>query len=449
MTAQKKWAITSLVIAAIFVAAYFAATRALDHWLQNGTLTRLIARKTAVKLEADAGYLPLAWRGMSVRSDGILVRGKPPRALVEMSATNLRAYCSVQNLWQRKWTVTRLEASHLQAAFGEAAAGQLQKILPYDPELQPQIETSSPLNLDIRETIIARTDISWGKTPDGIGGLKDVESRFYPKDHGLDVFGRGGTLRQTGWPDAHIEELHFDWAKPKLLVRSALLSLGQPRNFTITGEFEFRDHGGMNLHLSFKATPAEPFLRGYWQGKFDGVLDCETDLQKQFEPEAKVTASGRLNFSRAMVHDVATLKQVAAVTRHPQFEKPKTDSLSFRYRWTGTRLEISQFEIETKGLFRLEGEFAIENENIDGRFKVGAAPDVVDSIPGAREKVFTESREGYLWTTMRLSGPASHPREDLKQRLIAAAEEHFAKGFLAPIFKPGKAVIELLNGLYK
>ena len=123
--------------------------------------------------------------------------------------------------------------------------------------------------------------------------------------------------------------------------------------------------------------------------------------------------------------------------------------MSFRYRWTGARLEVSEFEIETKGLCRLEGEFSIENENIEGRFKVGAAPDVVDSIPGAREKVFTESRGAYLWTTMRLNGPASHPREDLKQRLVAAAEEHFAKGLLAPVFKPGKALIELLNTIYQ
>ncbi|MEY2438807.1 MAG: hypothetical protein QOI34_192, partial [Verrucomicrobiota bacterium] len=61
----------------------------------------------------------------------------------------------------------------------------------------------------------------------------------------------------------------------------------------------------------------------------------------------------------------------------------------------------------------------------------------------------TESRGDYLWTTMNLSGPASHPREDLKQRLVAAAKEHFAKGFLAPIFKPGKAVLEMLDAIYK
>ena len=72
-----------------------------------------------------------------------------------------------------------------------------------------------------------------------------------------------------------------------------------------------------------------------------------------------------------------------------------------------------------------------------------------EAIPGAREKVFTESRNGYLWAPMTLTGPLHHPREDLKERLVSAAQEQFAKGFLAPLFKPGKAVLELLNAIYK
>lgn len=438
-----------IVVVGVCAGGYFAATRVLNHVLENGTLTRLIGNKTAVKLKADAGYLPLIWRGMSIRTDGLLVRGKPPRALTELNAANIRAYCSLENIWQRKWTVRRLQASHAEAAFGQAAASQLEKILSRDPELQPQIETSSPLTLDIRETFIPRTDIAWGETPEGVGYLKDVEARFYTKGQDLDCFGRGGIFRQTHWPELKINDLRMYYAKPKLAVKSAVFSLGQPKNITINGEFDFGEKGGMLLHLHLVQVPAEPFLAGFWQGKFEGVYDGESDLEKRFAPGAMVNAMGEVQFSRAAVHDVTALKQIAAVTRHPQFEKPKIDVLRARYRWTGNRLEISMFEIETKGLCRLEGEFSIENQNIDGHFKVGVAPDVASAIPGAREKVFTESRDGYVWTTMTLSGPVHHPREDLKQRLISAAEEHFAKGFLAPIFKPGKNVLEMLNALYK
>lgn len=449
MKIQTKLGIAALIVLAVCAGGYFAATRTLDHLVRDGTFRRLISRKTAVKLHADCGYLPLAWRGMLIRSDGILARGQPPHSLVELGATNLRAHCSLQNVWRRKWTITLLEASHLQVAFGPAAAAHLQKILPRQPEIEPQIDTNSPLNLDIRETDIPRTDVYWGSKPESVGGLQEVHSRFFPKDRGLDIFGQDGTFHQTGWPDLHVDDLHFKWAAPKLTVESAFLSLGQLRNFNVTGEFQFGPQGFMQLHLSAKQAPSQPFITGYWKGKLDGLVDSETDLQKQFSPDAKVSASGTFSFSRGEIHDVQVLQQIAVVTRHPQFERPKIDVLRAHYRLAGDRLEISNFEAETRGLCRIEGEFAIEHNELEGQFKIGVAPDVVDAIPGAREKVFTESHGDYLWTPMRLSGPARHPRDDLKERLVAAAKEHFWKGLLTPILKPGKDVIDTLQDIYR
>src|SRR5207248_11033342 len=141
--------------------------------------------------------------------------------------------------------------------------------------------------------------------------------------------------------------------------------------------------------------------------------------------------------------------QIAAVTRHPEFEKPKIDILRFHYRLDGDRLEVSRFVAETKRLLRLEGDSTLESKNIDGSFKIGAAPDVVYAFPGAHEEGLTEAHDGYLWTTMKLSGPAHHPKADLKDRLVAAAQKHFAKGILAPLFKTGKPLIELLQEIYK
>src|ERR1700736_2618496 len=181
----RKWQITLLSVFGLGIGGYIAATRSLDHLVRDGTFLRLISRKTAGKLNTDScGYLPLAWRGMLIRSDGVLARGQPPHSLVELSATNLRAHCSLKNLWRRKWTITLLEASHLEAAFGPAAAGQLTKILPRQSELEPAIDSNSPLNLEIQETDIARTDFYWAETPESVGGLKEVHSRFFPKDHG-------------------------------------------------------------------------------------------------------------------------------------------------------------------------------------------------------------------------------------------------------------------------
>jgi hypothetical protein len=450
LNVRQKLAVTAGVILIIAGSFYLAASRSIDRVVRTESFLRFISGKTAEKLSAsECGYLPAVRHGMSVQSAGILMRGRPPHHLTGLSAINLHADCSLANLWQRKFTITRLRASQLQAAYGEAAAGKLQKILPADPDLEPRDDSEPVLRIDIRETDIDRTDVYWGADAQNIGSLKEVRSRFFPKDHGIDIFGSGGTFQQTGWPELKVEDLRLNWTKSKLIVNSAYFSLGAPRNLILTGQLDFGEHGSMQLHLSSKQTPAEPLVTGYWKGKFNGVVESESDLTKQFGPDAKVNATGDLNFTRAVVHDVQALKQIAALTRHPQFEKPKIDILRFHYRYTGNRLEVSKFVAETKGLLRLEGDFTLEDQNIDGGFKIGAAPDVVDAFPGAREEVFTESHDGYLWTTMKLSGPAHHPREDLKERLVAAAEKHFSKGILAPLFKTGKPLIEALQEIYK
>jgi hypothetical protein len=450
MSARQKTILAFALLLILAGGIYIVAGRMLDRVVRQEGFLRFISSKTAEKLSAsECGYLPAARHGMSLHSAGILMRGQPPHNLTALSAINLHAHCSLENLWQRKFTITRLRASQLQAAYGEAAAAKLQKILPADPELVPRDDTEPVLHIDIHETDIDRTDVYWGATLEAVGGLKNVNARFVTKDRGLDIFGRGGTFQQTGWPALNVDELHLNWSKEKLIVQSASFSLGAPKNFHVTGELQFGERGAMQLHLSSKQAPADPFISGYWKGKLNGVVDSENDLTKHFEPDAKVNATGDLNFSRGIVHDVQALKQIAAVTRHPQFEKPKIDILRLHYRYSGNRIEVSKFEAEAKGLCRLEGEFTLEDKNIDGDFKIGAAPDVVDALPGAREEVFTESHGGYLWTTMKLSGPAHHPREDLKERLVAAAQKHFAKGILAPLFKTGKPVIDALEEIYK
>src|SRR5689334_1733321 len=450
MPARKKLIVVIGIVLILAGCGYSAATRSIDRLIRSEGFLQFISEKTAVKLGvSECGYLPPARRGMSVHSAGILARSRPPHHLTALSAINLHASCSLKNLWQRKFTIKRLQVSHLQAAYGEGAATHLEKILPAEPNLQAERQTASLLDIDIRETDIDQTDVYWGGSAQDLGLLKNVSSRFFPRDHGLDIFGRGGTFQQTGWPELKVDDLHLNWSASKLLVKSAVLSFGHPANFNVTGEFEFGQHGSMQLHLSTKQTEAEPFIAGYWKGRFEGLLDSESDLQKRFEPGEKVNASGDVTFSRAMVHDVSTLGKIAVLTRHPRFEKPKIDVLRFHYRFEGDRLEISKFEAEAKGLCRLEGEFTIENKNINPKCKIGAAPDVVETLPGARERVFTESHDGYLWTSLNLQGPANHPNEDLKQRLVAAAQEHFASGLLAPILKPGKGVIDLLQDIYK
>lgn len=445
---SKIFALIGVIALLVIGGGYFALTRTLDHVLNDGTLQRLVSQKTAVILKADAGYLPLRWRGWSVRSDGLMVRGKPPRGLGELRASDLRAHCSVRDLWRRKWTITQLQAERLEVAFGTAAATKLTKIPQPEPELQPQVDTPSPLTVDVRETAVPHMDVGWGEEAKAVGFFKDVNAHFYTRGKDLEVHGAGGTFEQTAFPVFKVDVLELYYAKPRLEVRKAVFTLERARNLTVTGQLDFGETGAMHLQMLYAQLPAARFASGFWRDKLEGTIEGETALDQKFEAQAKVSAAGSIQFVHLVLHDVPAFQQIALLTRHPQFKQPKPEIAHLKFRWNGDALEVTELEVEQKGLFRMEGKFRIEHDNINGTFEIGAAPDVIDAIPCAREKVFTTQRAGYLWTTMHLDGPAKHPREDLKQRLLAAAQEHFAKGLLAPILKPGQSVLQLLGEIY-
>ncbi|MBC8168106.1 MAG: hypothetical protein H7Y20_19840 [Bryobacteraceae bacterium] len=71
---------------------------------------------------------------------------------------------------------------------------------------------------------------------------------------------------------------------------------------------------------------------------------------------------------------------------------------------------MTVFRFESKGVVSVRGEFTIEKDSIQGEFRVGAAPDIVEKFPGAREEVFTSAEGNYLWTTVNVTGPLKKPR---------------------------------------
>ena len=390
-TTQKKWGWVAGVVLLVLVSGYFALTKVVDHYLNDGALARAIGKKTGVILKADAGYLPLYWRGLTVRSGGLLVRGKPPNALTELQASHLRASCSLSDLWARKFVVRRLHADRLETAFGAAAGKELEPILTTEPELQPQVEQPSLFKVEIRETVIDRASVFWGANTGALGALRDVLAKFYTNGSDLDGVATGGSLEQTGWPKLRIVRIETHYAKPKLELRTARFAIGQNEDTTITGRLDLGRPVGLHLQMESKKVPAEPFLKGFWRGKFEARIDGQSQIDQIFGPNEKTKAAGELDFSDAEFHDVPTLAKIAALTRHPQFARLKMSEMRGRYDWNGTRLKVSDLELEAKQLFRIEAILRSRTRRSTAIFRSARARTCSTQFP-ARARKFSRKR---------------------------------------------------------
>jgi hypothetical protein len=199
--------------------------------------------------------------------------------------------------------------------------------------------------------------------------------------------------------------------------------------------------------VTLKECPIAPFLSAEQRSKLDGQFHANARIAKDKSDEHGARSNGTIKVDSAVLKNVDVLKKVADFTGHAEIAQMKVTSVTADYDWKFPTLTVRNFAFESRGVATVRGEFVIKDNRLDGEFELGVAPEIVDKFPGAREEVFRRNADGYLWTDLVLSGPPNNLHDNLKGRLVRAVQDHFAKGLLAPIFKPGQTIIEAIEEL--
>ncbi len=118
---------------------------------------------------------------------------------------------------------------------------------------------------------------------------------------------------------------------------------------------------------------------------------------------------------------------VAKYTRSEKFNRLPLNETKTDFKRHGDLMELRNLVIQSDGLLRVEGSVDIRGEQLAGDLRVGVTPGTLRWIPGAERSVFTQSKDGFLWSDLKLAGTVSDPKEDLSGKLIAAAGEAMLK----------------------
>jgi hypothetical protein len=408
----------------------------------------MIAARTGRELGGNAGYLPIHSRGFSVVSSGLVVTCPPPHALSELRADALAAHFSLLELWRGKFRIDWLSARHLQAGYGAAAARLLNRAEFPPPIMMPPAQDESATSVDIRKVTADRTDLFWGDPAENGGQIRDVASVFYPDGKNLRVHGNGGTFQQAKWPQTRVNGFKLYYAKPALRIEQGQLALGEHGRIDVSGDLKFEKSASMDLQLKFTQCPIPPLVSGEGANKIDGAFVADAHLQKEVGEGNSISAAGHVSLEKAIVKNVPALEQAASFTGKAQLSPLHINEAHANYRWADNKLVVREFKAEATHLLCLRGDFTYAAGEIDGTFQLGVAPDIAAKFPGAREDVFTQEEDGYLWTKVILSGPLAHPRNDLKPRLMTALQKHFVGGILEPVFKPAQNARGVINLLF-
>lgn len=431
----------------LLLASLFFVQRFLAQTLESEKVRNLISARTGYVLGGESGYLPLQARGFSIFTRGFVGTGASPRALREIRVAGLTAHFSLIELWRGKWRIDNVAARHAQIAFGPAAARLLDRAEIPQPTLVPPAQNESLMSVDVREASIAQTDLFFADPERDGGAFRGVNTTFRPDGKNLVVQGHGGTFQQAKLPKVQVTSFHLYYEKPALRVDEGRLALGDKGVIVVKGGFRFEGAASLDLSLKFEQCPVGPFLSETNRGKLSGSFHGDTRLQKTMGAGGDISAAGALSMQDAVVRNVAALEKAAGFTGESKLNPLRLDEIRGEYEWIGRKLNVRKLRVEARGVLCATGSFIYEKEEIDGTFELGVAPAIVAKFPGAKEEVFTRAEDGYLWTTVKISGPLARPRDDLKPRLLKALEKHFLGGILSPILKPAQGAREVLESI--
>ncbi len=416
---RKKKPVFGLVVVGVFVAlviCFIVAKLAVSAYLQSEKFRLLVAQKTGNTLRAEVDLLPFQLQGSTVYCGKLSAQGSAESPFAALQLDQMRVDVSARRFFEHVWQIDQVEVQRLRWDV-EGPRVTLDKT-GADPSKEAAEEHANPgflpNRVEVGAATVHSTEVQWKD-----GGLSGTALEVSQREGGWNVSGHGGKLQHGTLPALDLESLKLRYRAPSLFVESADLRQSGSGTLNVTGEIRFEDQ--FDLQATLNGISVTPFLAEDWRARLMGNLNGTVHTQSALPLRGSAPFSGSLQLSDGHLEALPVLDQIALFTGSAQFRHLALSKTAGDFKYDGSKLTVTHFEMESARLIRIEGDFTVENGQIEGNFQVGVTPPSLQWLPGAQDRVFVTPRGGYLWAPMRLAGPLSNPKEDLSPRLVAAA----------------------------
>jgi len=420
-----------IALLVLMLAGVVMARALFTRYLRSEAFRRSLGEGAANALHADsADFSPLEFDGALVYGQNFRALRNDGRAFSSIDADQLRASLDWHGVLHHTVQIDELAIQRMTVeppAAGAAAPA------PFANEANEAHAAYSAYGtngwtVDLRKAVISEANWYWSREP--AGGITGAAVKLTPDGPNAWIIeAQGGTMQQAGWPALDIETASMRWQAPMLYINSSSLRNGSGR-MTVTGSVE--TGRSVDLLAQFDGVDVQPLLTPDWRERLTGRLTGQANVRAALgtggDANRTVTVSGSAGLVDGRLTALPILDQIGIFTRTERFRRLELTRASADFTHTADRLEVRNLVVESAGLIRIEGAYTVEHGEIAGTFQVGLTPSTLQWIPGSQEQIFTDSRAGYRWTSMKLSGPAAHPDDDLTPRLVAAAGNGVIQG---------------------
>lgn len=391
-------------------------------YLKSDEFRVQLAKQLGRAAQADATVEGLDWTGPSAHIPKASLTPRATQGWKLIEGEGIQASLDFSAIRDGVWHLPRISADMVRMDMRNASE--------IPPNLPPEFDTPTTVNVPewLRRWIPTRTKIdevhvqTFDFTPAAGGGVSATGLTVLAKpanDEGAwNLRADGGKLTLPGLK----EPLRLTNASVRLDSRALVFNEALARwmgesEVTARGDVPFDKDKTWSFNGTVGNLDMKHLLGSEWNSKLSGVIEGNYEASP-----AVVKASIRVK--NGIAQNMGVLERVADFTRTERFRRIVFDAASADVERAGELTTVKNLTLQSSGLIRVEGGFTMQGGQIKGEFLVGVAPDTLRWIPGSQSHVFTERRSdapGYVWTTVRIHGPVGAPREDLSNRLLAAA----------------------------
>ncbi len=431
--------IACLSLLLLMVVALLIAKSSVDNWLRGEGFRDLVINKASAAMSSRILLSEMKWQGSEVYADQFQAIGYEGAPFAELNLDGVRvktggvkagafrvpaAYVNRLDLEfseRRAKAPRESEVINLEASDGPAVPDWLKRFLPNRAEVDEISVGSTQISVidSADESVFLLKGASGTITPDFTTQIWEIGMK-------------GGTVQVPNQEEVVIRELAMRWKRSDLFIDRCALSVFGDGSVTAAGEIGFGEDGVFDLDLDLASIDVDDLVEGEWSERLDGIV--EGPVKVTGKPGAFIY-EGELRVKEAAAKSIPVLALIAEYTRNEQFKQLVFSEAKTGFKREGEVVELNDLVLQSDGLVRVEGDITILGESLEGICRVGVTPGTLRWIPGAERQVFTESKDGFLWAPMNLTGTVSEPREDLSGRLIAAAGEEILKGLPEGVLK--------------
>jgi hypothetical protein len=402
------WTLGSLAV--LFVIAIVGAKGWINSYLGSPEFLRRMARHSSEEMRARVEISPVRFDGSQFFSDGLQATGGPEANFSDLKITNVRGEFRLPTLWgllsgDRKVGIDNVDVQHVEANFFDDRIA-----LDLPPHKKREHRG------DLGKITVRELRLGWrGGRVSGMGVTATQVER------GWQVAGQGGRVMQNGLPSMDIVSMRLVHKEPSLFIQEARLR-EDGGEISATGEVTAKEK--VDLQFKVSGVNVTPLLPEDWRARLHGRISGDARLMYSLREGtgAARVLSGNALLQQGALEALPVLNKIAEFTKTDRFRRLALNQVRGDFRVDDNGLRVTNFVLESERLISVKGQFTIVNDQIDGTFEVGITPGPLQWLPGSQEKVFVTQRDGYAWTTMRITGPVDGPKEDLSSRLVAAAE---------------------------